>query len=111
MQNYPEQHWINKAKKQQKTPNKPINLTIANSTKPRDIAVNMLKCSSDTMVISKSFLIRCSVQNSIKKAVSPAALNLKSLKIKLKRSFEKVSGPPPKFSASGRRTGSNLEHC
>ena len=30
--------------------------------------------------------------------------------MKLKKSFQKVPSPPPKLSASGWRTGSNLEH-
>ena len=33
------------------------------------------------------------------------------INIKLNKSFKKVPGPPPKLSASGWRTGSNLEHC
>ena len=31
-------------------------------------------------------------------------------KHKIEENLEKVPGPPPKLSASGRRTGSNLEH-
>ena len=53
-----------------------------------------------------------SVQNSVKKVVSPASsLESQIINIKLKKSFKKVPSPPPKLSASGWRTGSNLEHC
>ena len=40
-----------------------------------------------------------------------SCLESQIINIELRKIFKKVLGPPPKLSASGRRTGSNLEHC
>ena len=45
-----------------------------------------------------------------KKSCRSSCLESQIINIKLKKIFKKVPGPPPKLSASGRRTGSNLEH-
>ena len=53
--------------------------------------------------------LQCSKLN--KKSCQSCCLESKIINIKLKKSFKKVPGPPPNLSASGWRTGSNLEHC
>ena len=45
------------------------------------------------------------------KSCQSCCLESQIINIRLKKSFKKVPGPPPKLSASGWRTGSNLEHC
>ena len=44
------------------------------------------------------------------KSCQSSCLESQIINIKLRKIFKKVPGPPPKLSASGRRTGSNLEH-
>ena len=44
------------------------------------------------------------------KSYQSSCLESQIINIKLKKILKKVPGPPPKLSASGRRTGSNLEH-
>ena len=44
------------------------------------------------------------------KTCQSSCLESQIINIKLKKIFKKVPDPPPKLSASGRRTGSNLEH-
>ena len=45
------------------------------------------------------------------KSCQCSCLESQIINIKLKKIFKKVPGPPPKWSASGIRTGSNFEHC
>ena len=52
--------------------------------------------------------MQCSKLNP--KSCQSCCLESQILNIKLKKSLKKVPGPPPKLSASGWRTGSNLEH-
>ena len=52
---------------------------------------------------------QCSKLN--KKSCQSCCLESQTINIKLKKSLKKVLSPPPKLSASGWRTGSNLEHC
>ena len=51
---------------------------------------------------------QCSKLN--QKSCQSCCLESQIINIKLKKSFKKVTGPLPKLSASGWRTGSNLEH-
>ena len=60
----------------------------------------------------------CDPENTVKqcsklsqKSCKSSCLESQIINIKLRKIFKKVPGPPPKLSASGRRTGSNLEHC
>ena len=46
-----------------------------------------------------------------RKSCQSFCLESQIINIKLRKIFQKVPSPPPKLSASGRRTGSNLEHC
>ena len=66
----------------------------------------LLPCS--TKRLPKPMLIQCSKLN--QKSCQSCCLESQIINIKLKKSFKKVTGPPPKLSASGWRTGSNLEH-
>ena len=52
---------------------------------------------------------QCSKLN--QKSCQSCWLESQIINIKFKKSFKKVPGPPPKLSALGWRTGSNLEHC
>ena len=52
--------------------------------------------------------IQCSKLS--QKSFQSSCLESQIINIKLKKILKKVPGPPPKLSASGRRTGSNLEH-
>ena len=64
----------------------------------------------DTMLLTQCSM--SSGQNSVKKkSCQSSCLESQIINIKLKKIIRKVPGPPPKLSASGRRTGSNLEHC
>ena len=45
------------------------------------------------------------------KSCQSSWLEYQIINIELKKILRKVPSPPPKLSASGRRTGSNLEHC
>ena len=54
-------------------------------------------------------ICQCSKLN--QKSCQSCCLESQIMNIKLKKSFKKVPGPPPKLPASGWRTGSNLEHC
>ena len=45
------------------------------------------------------------------KSCQSSCLEYQIINIKLKKISKKVPSPPPKLPASGRRTGSNLEHC
>ena len=45
------------------------------------------------------------------KSCQSCCLESQIINIRLKKSLKKVPGPPPKLSASGWRTGNNLEHC
>ena len=56
----------------------------------------------------KQELNQCSKLN--QKSCQSCCLESQIINIKLKKSFKKLPGPPPKLSASGWRTGSNLEH-
>ena len=51
---------------------------------------------------------QCSKLN--QKSCQSCCLESQIINIKLKKSFKKVPSPPPNLSASGWRTGSNLEH-
>ena len=51
---------------------------------------------------------QCSKLN--QKSCQSCCLESQIINIKLKKSLKKVTGPPPKLSASGWGTGSNLEH-
>ena len=59
--------------------------------------------------MSCSDLMQCSKLS--QKSCQSSCLESQIINIKLKKILKKVPGPPPKLSASGRRTGSNLEHC
>ena len=59
--------------------------------------------------VMRRCLCQCSKLN--QKSCQSCCLESQIINIKLKTSFKKVPGPPPKLSASGWRTGSNLEHC
>ena len=61
------------------------------------------------MVKHNQVSLQCSKLN--QKSCQSCCLESQIINIKLKKSFKKVPGPPPKLSASGWRTGSNLEHC
>ena len=63
----------------------------------------------DTACATMIFFNQCSKFD--KKSCQSCCLESKIINIKLKKSFKKVPGPPPNLSASGWRTGSNLEHC
>ena len=60
-------------------------------------------CSTNVIIYQCSKLIQKSCQSS--------CLESQIINIELRKIFKTVPGPPPKLSASGRRTGSNLECC
>ena len=71
-----------------------------------------IQCSNRVWIcccsLLKSWLIQCSKLS--QKSCQSSCLESQIINIKLKKILKKVPGPPPKLSASGRRTGSNLEH-
>ena len=64
-------------------------------------------CNSNTLCPSM-VISQCSKLD--QKSCQSCCLESQIINIKLKKSFRKFPGPPPKLSASGWRTGSNLEH-
>ena len=72
----------------------------------------MACCLNATKPWSESMLYyhhQCSKLS--QKSCQSFCLESQIINIKLKKIFQKVPSPLPKLSASGRRTGSNLEHC
>ena len=59
--------------------------------------------------LDSNFIKQCSKLS--QEGCQSFCLESQIINIKLKKFFQKVTGPPPKLSASGRRTGNNLEHC
>ena len=62
----------------------------------------------DIVAFAKCRTDQCSKLN--QNSCQSCCLETQVINIKLKKSFKKVPGPPPKLSALGWRTGSNLEH-
>ena len=72
------------------------------------IAYQRDSVSPATPLSSHSGYRQCSKLS--QKSCQSSCLESQIINIKLKKILKKVPGPPPKLSASGRRTGSNLEH-